>query len=232
MVPGVRTPGIHQPELCLHRQFSRLGRCSCARSSSVLPPTYGPAPHSEHGGFCMNTNLNSPETKQQLQAATTVNPAADTPLPGAATPEQGVEQLRTLLQQIGEEPPLTQKQRNAFRDLIRIVDPSVQTSISVIGASGGVAQAVGQPAEQVRQKVDLSNRWIAVEDELRVMLSSISDANLKRRHETALLSAQAYTIATSLAPNPENGALKPHLKEIKRLRNLGNRKKGASAPET
>ncbi len=108
----------------------------------------------------------------------------------------------------------------------------MQTSISVIGASGGVSQAVGQPADQVRQKVDVSNRWIAVEDELRVMLSSISDANLKRRQEIALLSAQAYTIGTSLARNPENGALKPHLKEIKRLRNRAGRKKAASAPET
>jgi hypothetical protein len=180
----------------------------------------------------MNTNLNSQETKQQSQAATATNPAADTPLPGAPTPEQVVEQLRTLRQQIGEEPPLTQKQRNAFRDLIRVVDPSVQTSISVIGASDGVSQAVGQPADQVRQKVDVSNRWTSVEDELRAMLSSISDANLKRRHEIALLSAQAYTIGTSLARNPENGGLKPHLKEIKRLRSLSRRKKGASVPQT
>jgi hypothetical protein len=181
----------------------------------------------------MNTNLNSQETKQQSQAATSADPAAaDTPLPGAPTPEQVVEQLRTLRQQIGEEPPLTPKQRIAFRSLIRVVDSSVQTSISVIGASDGVSQAVGQPADQVRQKVDLSNRWISVEDELRAMLSSISDANLKRRQEIALLSAQAYTIGSSLARNPENGGLKPHLKEIKRLRSLGGRKKGASAPAT
>jgi hypothetical protein len=179
----------------------------------------------------MNTNLNSQETNQQSQAATTTNQAATTPLPGAPTPEQVVEQLRTLQQQIGEETPLTPKQRIAFRALLRVVDPSVQTSISVIGASDGVSQAVGQPADQVRQKVDLSNRWISVEDELRAMLSSISDANLKRRHEIALLSAQAYTIGTSLARNPENGGLKPHLKEIKRLRSLG-RKKGAPAPTT
>jgi len=178
----------------------------------------------------MNTNLNPQETKQQSQA-TSVNPAADTPLPGAPAPEQVVEQLRTLQQQIGEETPLTQKQRNTYRDLIRTIDPSVQTSISVIGASDGVSQAVGQPADQVRQKVDVSNRWTAVEDELRVMLSSISDANLKRRYEIALLSAQAYTIGSSLARNPENGGLKPHLKEIKRLRSLGGRKKGASAPK-
>lgn len=179
----------------------------------------------------MNTNLNPQETKQQSQAATSVNPAADTPLPGAPTPEQVVEQLRMLRQQIGEEPPLTPKQRIAFRSLIRAVDPSVQTSISVIGASDGVSQAVGQPADQVRQKVDLGNRWTSVEDELRAMLSSVSDANLKRRYEIALLSAQAYTIGSSLARNPENGGLKPHLKEIKRLRSLGGRKKGASAPK-
>jgi hypothetical protein len=180
----------------------------------------------------MNTNLNSQETKQQSQAATATNPGADTPLPGAPAPDQVVEQLRTLQRQIGEETPLTPKQRMAFRAVIRVVDPSVQTSISVIGASDGVSQAVGQPAEQMRQKVDVSNRWTAVEDELRVMLSSISDANLKRRYEIALLSAQAYTIGSALARNPENGALKPHLKEIKRLRSLGGRKKGASAPQT
>ena len=178
----------------------------------------------------MNTNMESQtHTQQQTTQGTQRQAAADTtPVPAPASPEQLVDQLRVVRQQFGDLPVLTPQQRENFRGLVRTTNSSVQTSINVIGASDTVSMAVGQPATQVQAMVTEANRWTAVEDELRAMLTSISDANLKRRHEIALVTAQAYAIGTQLARKPENGGLQPHLKEIKRLRGLGRRKKGSA----
>jgi hypothetical protein len=174
----------------------------------------------------MNTNMES-QTQQQTTQGTQRQAAADT-TPAPASPEQLVDQLRVVRQQFGDLPVLTPQQRENFRGLVRTTNSSVQTSINVIGASDTVSMAVGQPATQVQAMVTEANRWTAVEDELRAMLTSISDANLKRRHEIALVTAQAYAIGTQLARKPENGGLQTHLKEIKRLRGLGRRKKGSA----
>lgn len=95
-----------------------------------------------------------------------------------------------------------------------------------------VSQAVGQPASEVRQKYDEANRWTAVEDEVRALLSGIIGANLIRRQEVALLAAQAFNISAQLARNPANAALVPHVQEIKRLKSFARRKKPAPAPGT
>jgi hypothetical protein len=160
--------------------------------------------------------------------------AADTPQPvPTLTPEQVVDMLRTMRAQIAEVAPLTAEQRKQLRNRTNLPAPVVMASINVMGASDGIAQAVGQPAGVVRQMVDESNRWTAVEDEMRASLNGVSGANLRRRQKIALIAAQAYNIGKQLARDPENAALVPHVAEVKRLRSLASRKKRTSqAPET
>ena len=77
---------------------------------------------------------------------------------------------------------------------------------------------------------DESNRWTAVEDELRTMLNGVAGANLIRRQRVVLIAAQAYNIGAQLARDPAYAVLVPHLQEIKRLRSFKRRKKAAPAP--
>src|SRR6185436_3274006 len=98
------------------------------------------------------------------------------------------------------------------------------------GAFDKVSQAVAQPADAVRRLYDEANRWTAVEDELRTMLSGIAGANLVRRDRLALIAVQAYKVGTELARDPANALLLPHVQEIKRLRRIARRKKTADAP--
>ena len=156
--------------------------------------------------------------------------AADVP-PVMPVPEEVVSQLRALQEQMGKGPNLTPKQRQAYRDLVRLTQPTVNSSISIIGTSENVSQAVGHPADEVLRKVDLSNRWTAVEDEMRAMLERVSDANLFRRYEIALIAAQAYSIGKQLARRPENAILQTHLQDIKRLKGFGRRKRRQQSPE-
>src|SRR5437764_108469 len=137
------------------------------------------------------------------QETTKAVAAADLPQPAPTlAPEAVVEQLRALRGQIGEVTPLTNRQRATLRNAARTSNPVLQASINVIGALDNVSQAVGQPADDVRQLHDEANRWTAVEDELRTMLNGVAGANLIRRQRVALIAEQAFTIGTQLARDP------------------------------
>jgi hypothetical protein len=145
-------------------------------------------------------------------------------------PEAVVERLRATRAQIGEVAPLTAVERQSLRNRTRASNPVLQASINIIGALDVVAQAVGQPADAVRQLYEETNRWTAVEDELRSMLNGVSGANLIRRQRLAFLAAQAYTIGTRLARDPAYAILVPHIQEIKRLKSFKRRRKAAQSP--
>ena len=162
----------------------------------------------------------------------TPSPAAETPQPAAnLAPEVVVEQLRAMRSQIAEVSPLTPEQKKALRNRTHPSNPILQASINVIGALDNVSLAIGQPADAVRQMTDESNRWTAVEDELRTMLSGVAGANLVRRQRLSLIAAQAYSIGTQLARDPANAVLVPHVQEIKRLKSFSRRKKPAQTPQ-
>lgn len=156
---------------------------------------------------------------------------AELPQPAPTlTPEEVVDQLRAMRAQIGEVTPLTRDQRKALRNSARTSNPILQASINVIGALPNVSQAIGQPAGDVRQMYDETNRWTAVEDELRTMLSGVAGANLIRRQRITLIAAQAFGIGSQLARDPAHAVLVPHVQEIKRLKSFKRRKKVAQPP--
>jgi crotonobetainyl-CoA:carnitine CoA-transferase CaiB-like acyl-CoA transferase len=159
--------------------------------------------------------LNNPTT-------TTADTPQSTPSP---TPEALVDQLRAIRTQLPETTPLTAKQRKAMKKRVQTPDGVLQASINVIGVSNVVASAVGQPLDNVRSLQDESNRWSAVEDELKALLNGVSDANLIRKDRLALIAAQAYGVGAQLARDPANVLVAPHVKEIKRLRKAASRKK-------
>jgi hypothetical protein len=146
------------------------------------------------------------------------------------SPEVVVAQLRAMRAHLGEMAPLTIGQRQALGNRARTSNPILQASINVIGALDNVSLAIGQPADEVRQMYDDANRWTAVEDELRTMLSGVSGANLVRRQRIALIAAQAFNIGSQLARDPANAALVPHVEEIKRLKSFKRRKKASQVP--
>ncbi|HSY51637.1 MAG TPA: hypothetical protein VLC46_22735 [Thermoanaerobaculia bacterium] len=159
-----------------------------------------------------------------------INPSVVTGLPQPApAPEAVVDQLRAV--QIGEVTPLTAAERRKLRRRNITSNPVLQASINVIGAHDLIEQAVGQPADDVRQMYDDANRWTAVEDELRTMLNGVSSANLIRRQRISLIAGRAYGIALQLARDPANAMLVPHVQEIRRLKSFSRRKKAARAPD-
>ena len=147
-------------------------------------------------------------------------------------PEAVVEQLRAMRAQMGEVTPLTSSERRALRRRAQTSNPVLQASINMIGAHDQVSLAVAQPVDAVRRLYEESNRWTAVEDELRTMLEGVVGANLVRRQRVALIAGQAYIIGTQLARDPANAVLRPLVEEIKRLKRATRRKKSGEAAQS
>jgi hypothetical protein len=161
-------------------------------------------------------------------------PAADTPQPPAKlTPEAIVEQLRAMRSQVDDVTPLDKAQRQQLKQRARR-QPAlvVEASISVISSSGTVAQAVGQPVEDVLQLQSDVARWALVEAELQSFFEGIEGANLVRRERLALIASQAYLFGSQLVRNPENKELLPQVKEIQRRRMAARRKKAQANPQS
>src|SRR5260221_8215847 len=166
-------------------------------------------------------------------------PAAQTPQPATVLePEVVVDQLRAIRNQIADVAPLTIEQRKALRIITgRFNNEILQESINVIGAADLVQASVGQPAADVRALDAESNRWTAVESELRTMLNAIAGANLIRRQRLALIAGRAYDVGTALAKAPDHAILGPHVAEIRRLKRLARGRKnkpqqGPQQPQT
>lgn len=153
-------------------------------------------------------------------------PNAATPESPKLTPEALIEQLRNLQSQVDAVTPLSAAERAQVRQKTRRQPPQiVQASISVIGTSGTVAQAVGQPIDEVVQLQTDSSRWAIVADELRAFLKGVEGANLVRQQRLAFIASQAYSFSSQLARDPQNSKLVPQVEEIKRLKVLARRKK-------
>ena len=169
-----------------------------------------------------------------MQFITTNSPttnAADTPPPATnLTPEAVVEQLRAIRSQMGPATPITPAQRRTLSYLVSTPHDVVESTINMMDFSAPVQQALGQPSANVRDLHQTTSRWGAVEDELNSLLAAVSGANFVRRHQLALITAQAYSIGTQLTRDPANAELLPHVREIKKLRAIARRVKPAQKP--
>ncbi len=158
-------------------------------------------------------------------------PTAGTPQPETKlSPEAVVEQLRAIRAQVPDLAPLTPQQRKVLIRRSQMAPEVLQASIDVIGASDDVSSAIKQPVGDVHSLQDETNRWNAVEIELKALWNGVSGANLVRRNRLALIAAQAYAIGTQLTRDPANVLLVPHVEEVKRLRKAANRKTPQKAP--
>jgi hypothetical protein len=170
----------------------------------------------------------TPKTPKK-QSKTQQRAAADTPPPVMLTPDEAVAQIRAMKAQLPNITSLTKQERDFLRNSARIPDSAIQASISVLDASDGVAHVVAQPAD-VRQMYEDNGHWATFENELKAMLQSVADANIVRRQRTRVIAVQAYQVGQQLSRTPGNEALEIHVKEVKRLRAAGRRKK--PAPQT
>jgi hypothetical protein len=127
------------------------------------------------------------------------------------TPEEVVQQLRSLRDRI---PDFTQLPPAEVRALSRAasVDPrAIQSAINAVGDSEALRGALGTSAEELRQEGELNERWNAIIGELQAMLKGARAAQIVRRHRLGLIAMQVYQISRQLARRKEHANLLPHV---------------------
>ena len=165
-----------------------------------------------------------------VKSSTTKNAAGaatDTPM---LTPEQVVEQLRVMQQQIPEFVQLSDtREIKRFRRLARLDPEFAEEGIGVVGASPVVQEAIGNTPEELHQAEDEIGRWAVVESELRAMFRGVAAANLVRRHRVGLVLLQAYNVSRQLVRQEEHAHLVPHVQRMSQVRKFGRRRRTKAA---
>ena len=86
------------------------------------------------------------------------------------TPEEIFEQLRAITAVVEADlEMLDSGKRKVLRDATRVPDEIVWLTVHAVGATDIIAQAIGMSADQLRDLVELSNRWTSAESELRTL---------------------------------------------------------------
>jgi hypothetical protein len=148
------------------------------------------------------------------------------------TPEEVVEQLRAVRAQIEEDvTPMTTAQRAQLRDRTKHERETIVAAISAIGMSDRVSGAIGYTPAQVNDLMELSDRWVAVEGDLRAMLNGITSANLTRRWQLALIADHAFAVTKQLVRWPENEHLVTIYQKMKHMRKMERQKKKRKGAE-
>jgi hypothetical protein len=140
--------------------------------------------------------------------------------PPMLTPEQVIEQLRLLRQQI---PDFVQLPNNRETQNLRRLASSISLEFAheatnAVGVSVIVQSGVGTTPEGMYQDKDLAGRWAAAENEMRSVLRGLSHKNLVLRQRLCKNALQAYNISRELVKQEEHAQLLPHVEAMRRLK--------------
>lgn len=138
----------------------------------------------------------------------------------ALAPEQVVEQLRAMRQQMPDLDaiPLTRSEKLRMRRQINISSGFAHEAIGAVGDSEVVQRAVGNTPEELHAAEDEMARWDVVEAELRVLLRGVAAANLVRRHRIARAAMHAYRISRELVQQDDHAHLAERVDTLRRMR--------------
>ncbi len=160
-----------------------------------------------------------------------MEPQTPSPAPAMLSPEEVVQQLRTLRTQIPLPDPLPAMPAQRRRRLAHVNAPFVVAAINAAGASPAIQTALGRNDAELRQETDVSERWTAVIDEVRSLLQTLIDANTLRRQSIGLAALQTYQICQQLARDGGQATrLAAHIGEMKKLNKFGRQRRKAPQP--
>ena len=160
-----------------------------------------------------------------------LNPAVgpETPPPVALSPDEVVQLLRNLRQQLPL--PVAELARVSRGRRIAHVDAKfIETAIATLGAYTGVQAALGRTDAEVRQEIAENTRWTAVADELRALLEGVLGTITLRRQRIGLTALQTYQICQQVAREQNSEDLNARIREMRRLNKFGRSRRKASPP--
>jgi len=92
----------------------------------------------------------------------------------------------------------------------------VHEAINAIAASPNLSDALGHGAEELRQSLELTDRWSQVVVELDKLRVGVLGSMKVRRHRIGGIALQTYQMSRQLARYRENATLLPHIDAMRR----------------
>lgn len=151
------------------------------------------------------------------------------PAAPALAPEQVVEQLRALQDQIPEFVQLPKNRPSAIRRRGSVNVEFTREAIGAVGASETVQHVIGNSPAEMHAAEDEIGRWATVEAELRAMLRGVAAANALRRERLGLASLQVLNVSRELVRREDHAVLLPHVEAMSRLPKYNRRRKSKPA---
>ena len=111
--------------------------------------------------------------KERVMASSTPQSPDPSPAQAMLSPEEVVQHLRALREQIPLPEPLPNVPASRRRRLAHVDPQFVVAAINASGASPTVQTALGRTDEELRQETGDSQRWTAAIDEVRALLQSL-----------------------------------------------------------
>ena len=140
-------------------------------------------------------------------------PEVSTP---ALTPEDAVQLLRALRTRIPDFTLLSVTDSQTLSRAAALDNRFVHEAINAIAASQALRDALGRNAEELRQSIELTDRWSQVVVELDALRVGVLGAMKVRRHRIGATALQAYQVSRQLARYRENATLLPHIDAMRR----------------
>ena len=173
-----------------------------------------------------NSTNGSSSQSQAAPAAALIDP------PPLLSPEQIIEQLRLLRQQIPDFVQLpNNRETQNLRRLARSISPEfAHVATNAVGDSDVVQSAVGNTPEGMHQDSDISGRWMAAENEMRSLLRGMVNKNIVLRQRLCRDALLAYNVSRELVKQKEHAHLLPHVEAMRRLKRSRRRTKPVPEP--
>ena len=132
------------------------------------------------------------------------------------TPEEAVELLQVMRGRVPDFTLLSIPDLQALSRAAAVDLRFVHEAINAIAASPNLSAALGRDAEELRQSLELTDRWSQVVVELDKLRNGVVGAMKVRRHRVGATALQAYQLSQQLARYRENATLLPHIDAMRR----------------
>lgn len=132
------------------------------------------------------------------------------------TPEEAVQLLQAMRTRVPDFTLLSVADSQSLSRAAAVDLRFVHEAINAIAASANLRDALGRGAEELRQSLELTDRWSQVVVELDKLRDGVLGAIKVRRHRIGGIALQTYQVSRQLARYRENATLLPHIDAMRR----------------
>ena len=148
------------------------------------------------------------------------------------TPEEAVQVLQAMRTRVPDFALLSIADSQALSPAAAVDIRFVHEAINAIAASPNLRDALGRNAEELRQSLELTDRWSQVVVELDKLRVGVLGSMKVRRHRVGGIALQVYQMSRQLARYRENATLLPHIDAMRRTARFTTRTRAATPTST